>query len=150
MKSSKLSFIVTVCQFLWKLHIFMRHLFLFWPLQKKWLKGAGSLQQTGLIKIIVTSLLRLQKKKQHSPISSSHPWLVSSAAGSLGLSCLFSLSSEPESSQRRLSGTRITWPGNTLRDGSRFKIASSDGVMSKCAATDANVSVGSTWKMRIN
>lgn len=43
------------------------------------------------------------------------------------------------------SGTRITCPGNTVRDGNRFNMASSDGVVSKRAATDVRVSQGSTW-----
>lgn len=46
------------------------------------------------------------------------------------------------------SGTRITCPGKTVRDGSRFKIINSDGVVSKRAATDVKVSDGSTWNRK--
>lgn len=48
-----------------------------------------------------------------------------------------------------LSGTRITWPGKTVRDDNRFSIANSDGVVSNLAATEVNVSDGSTWDVLI-
>lgn len=55
--------------------------------------------------------------------------------------------SDSDTDIRFLSGTRIIWPGNTVRDDNRFSIANSDGVVSNLAATEANVSDASTWNI---
>lgn len=50
-----------------------------------------------------------------------------------------------------LSGTLMTWPGKMTEDVRvLFKIASSEGVESNLAATEARVSNGSTWTHKNN
>ena len=87
-----------------------------------------------------SSLSPMEAWPSREPGPEPEPSAASAESPALPLPAPLPAPLPPDAARRRRSGTNSTCPGNTSRVASRFILASSDGVVSKRAATEVRVS----------